>query len=127
MIKDKLKIGGETFYLDQWYTTATEARAEANRLRKHGFKVRTVRTLADQRYARYTNYTRPSTKAPLQQSRKELTRGEITELINLYHLAKVVEDTRYKRLLWAAKEFHKKHPDVTSTRAYIEVGYATRL
>ena len=57
----------------------------------------------------------------------ELTHQEETELINLYHLAKVMYQSRYDRLVLAAKWYSEAHPDVTTTRAYKTVDYATRL
>lgn len=46
---------------------------------------------------------------------------DMAELTNLYHLANVPLAglaTRYKRLLWASSEFHKKHPEISNTAAY---------
>lgn len=45
------------------------------------------------------------------------------ELVNLYHLARVPlsgagKDTKYYRMLWASKEFHKAHPEISETAAY---------
>ena len=57
----------------------------------------------------------------------ELTHEETTELINLFHLAKVMYQDRYNRLILAAKWFHQEHPDVSTTRAYKTADYATRL
>ncbi len=60
-VASTVRIKGEIFYADGWYihTTKAEALAEANRLRKLGYKVRTVPKLADRRYRWYINYTRP--------------------------------------------------------------------
>ena len=48
--------------------------------------------------------------------------SDTTELINLYHLARVPlsgkECTPYTRMLWASKEFAKTHLYVSSTGAY---------
>jgi hypothetical protein len=48
------------------------------------------------------------------------------ELVNLYHLARtalpVDVQTPYDRKLWAAREFHKLHPEVTETGAYKALG-----
>ena len=45
------------------------------------------------------------------------------ELVNLYHLAKTAlsgqDDSKWARMCWAAREFHKKHPEIHATRAYI--------
>lgn len=47
---------------------------------------------------------------------------DYAELINLYHLAKTAlagrPHTKYDRMVWAAKEFVKKYPYISSTRAY---------
>lgn len=48
---------------------------------------------------------------------------QVNEIINLYHLARVMlsgtgRDTPYERMLWASKEFARLHPEVTSTGAY---------
>ncbi len=44
------------------------------------------------------------------------------ELIELYHLARVPlsgqKCGRYERMLWASKEFHKLHPEISETAAY---------
>lgn len=44
------------------------------------------------------------------------------ELINLYHLAKCALSgqscSKYDRMIWAAKEFHKAHPEISETGAY---------
>lgn len=46
----------------------------------------------------------------------------LTELINLFHLSKCplsgTSPSRYDRVLWASSEFHKAHPEVSSTAAY---------
>ena len=52
--------------------------------------------------------------------------SEITELINLYHLAKGYGTTRYERMLKAADWFAREHPECSSTRAYKELVAATR-
>ena len=49
--------------------------------------------------------------------------SQANELFNLYHLARVPlsgtgKDTPYERMLWASKEFHKLHPEVSETGAY---------
>lgn len=45
------------------------------------------------------------------------------ELWNLYHLARTAlsgkDDSPHKRKCWAAAEFHKAHPEVSRTRAYL--------
>jgi hypothetical protein len=48
---------------------------------------------------------------------------QANELFNLYHLARVPlsgtgKDTPYERMLWASKEFHKVHPEISETAAY---------
>ncbi len=44
------------------------------------------------------------------------------ELINLYHLARVPlsgqRASRYDKMLWASKEYHKKYPEISATAAY---------
>jgi hypothetical protein len=51
-----------------------------------------------------------------------IKQDQLSELINLYHLARVAlsgkECTKYTRMLWASKEFSKLHPEVSSTGAY---------
>ena len=61
-LPDKMKIGGKTFYEAGWHLTASEAKEAAEGLRRRGFKVRTIPRLADRRYMRYVNYTRPEVK-----------------------------------------------------------------
>jgi len=48
------------------------------------------------------------------------------ELVNLYHLARCAlsgvegknPGSKYDRLIWAADQFHKAHPEVSATGAY---------
>lgn len=45
------------------------------------------------------------------------------EIVNMYHTARIAlsgtdKGTKYDRKLWAAKEFHKLHPEVSETAAY---------
>jgi hypothetical protein len=44
------------------------------------------------------------------------------ELVNFYHLARTAlsgeSDTPYDRMIWASKEFAKRHGDITPTAAY---------
>ena len=51
-----------------------------------------------------------------------LTQAEYSELINLYHLARTALSGKpcstHDRMLWATKEFHKLHPEISSTAAY---------
>jgi hypothetical protein len=52
-----------------------------------------------------------------------ISESQATELMNLYHLAKVALSgtkpaTRYNRMLWASAEFSKLHPSVSTTAAY---------
>lgn len=51
-----------------------------------------------------------------------VTRAQLMELINLYHLARVPlsgqKCGRWERMHWAATEFHKKHPEISTTAAY---------
>jgi hypothetical protein len=53
------------------------------------------------------------------------TDPERAELANLFHLARTAligyQPTRYTRKLWAAKEFHKVHPEVCENGAYKEL------
>jgi len=42
----------------------------------------------------------------------------LAELSNLWHLSHVPKDSRYERMLWTADEFHKLHPELTSTAVY---------
>ena len=47
---------------------------------------------------------------------------DYSELINLYHLARVAlsgqDDSKYQRMLWASKKFSEKYNYVTATGAY---------
>ncbi len=67
------------------------------------------------------NVTKAETKTT------KITQSEIAELVDLYHLARTAtgSDKRYDRLIWAAAEFNKKYPDISKTKAYIEVERAT--
>lgn len=51
-----------------------------------------------------------------------MTDAQMSELINLYHLARVplsgTKASRYNQMLWATKEFGKKYPDIGATAAY---------
>lgn len=52
-----------------------------------------------------------------------VTEEGLTELFNLYHLARVPlsgtgRDTPYERMLWASREYAKQHPEVSATGAY---------
>lgn len=44
------------------------------------------------------------------------------ELINLYHLARTAlsgqDDSKYARMCWACREFHKAHPEISQSGAY---------
>jgi len=42
----------------------------------------------------------------------------MTELANLWHLSRVHSNSRYERLLWTSKEFHKIHPELSETAIY---------
>lgn len=41
----------------------------------------------------------------------DLNKEEIAELLNLWHLSKVPYHSRYDRMQWTTKEFHKLHPE----------------
>ena len=60
----------------------------------------------------------------------EITRDERADLVNMFHTAKTAlsgkDDSRYERLKWAAREFHKKYPSVSEIKAYKEVDASTR-
>ena len=51
-----------------------------------------------------------------------LSQSQYIELINLYHLARTAlaggDASRYNRMLWAIKEFHKIYPSISKTAAY---------
>jgi hypothetical protein len=48
-----------------------------------------------------------------------INQSQYTELINLYHLARAAgKATRYDRMIWASKEFHKIYPNISETAAY---------
>jgi hypothetical protein len=55
-----------------------------------------------------------------------MTREMLAELYNLYHLASTAladqpldRQTKYDRKLWASREFHKAHPEVSEKSAYL--------
>jgi hypothetical protein len=56
---------------------------------------------------------------------------ERAELYNLYHLARTAlsggDDSKYNRKIWASKEFHKLHPEISRTSAYLEFDSANPL
>ena len=47
------------------------------------------------------------------------------ELVNLYHLAKTAlsgqDDSKWARMCWAAREYHKKYPEILSLHAYLRL------
>lgn len=52
-----------------------------------------------------------------------MTEGQLTELINLWHLARVAvagtaDTSSYARQKIAAKWFHQKYPQISETAAY---------
>lgn len=51
-----------------------------------------------------------------------INQSQYTELINLYHLARTAlageDSSRYNRMIWASKEFHKIYPSISETAAY---------
>ena len=52
-----------------------------------------------------------------------VTKEQMSELINLYHLSRVAlsgtgKRGKYEQMLWATSEFHKLHPDISATAAY---------
>lgn len=51
-----------------------------------------------------------------------VTKVQLAELVNLYHLARTAlsgkDDSRYQRMLWASREFHKANPTISETAAY---------
>ena len=51
-----------------------------------------------------------------------MSKDQMNELINLWHLAKVPlsgqDCSSYKRMLWATSEFGKKYPEIDATAAY---------
>lgn len=58
-----------------------------------------------------------------------MRRIDQAELVNLYHLARTAlagqrdtngraMDTRHNRMIWAAGEYSKAHPDISPTGAY---------
>lgn len=54
-----------------------------------------------------------------QTERRYPTEADRSELIDLYHLARVPgKESRYDRMLWAVDEFVKKHPEWTKASAY---------
>lgn len=51
---------------------------------------------------------------------------DIAELVNLYHLARTAlsgtSPSRADRMTWAAAEYHKAHPEVSTTAAFKDLG-----
>jgi hypothetical protein len=47
---------------------------------------------------------------------------DYNELVNLYHLARTAlaggDDSKYQRMLWASREWAKKHTYTSATGAY---------
>ena len=55
-----------------------------------------------------------------------MTRIQLAELYNLYHLARTAladqpldRQSKYDRKLYAAREFHKAHPEVSEKSSYL--------
>lgn len=65
----------------------------------------------------------PKGFGPMKRNPRGLTETQMIELIKLYHLARTAlsgkSDTPYDRMLWAAKEFVKEHPEVSNKAAYL--------
>ena len=61
---------------------------------------------------------------PLYQPRF-VTKDQLNELINLYHLADTAlsgtDYHKWDKLNYAAKEFHKKYPNISETAAYKDI------
>ncbi len=57
-----------------------------------------------------------------------ITDSQFAELVNLFHLAKTAlsgkDDSKYQRMIWASKEFHKAHPNISATYAYKDLSDA---
>lgn len=49
---------------------------------------------------------------------KAPTKAQIAELINLWHLSKVVHSKKYDRMIYTSREYAKAHPEVSDTWAY---------
>jgi hypothetical protein len=52
-----------------------------------------------------------------------ITKEQMSELINLYHLSRVAlsgtgKRGKYEQMLWATREFNKLHPEVSASAAY---------
>jgi len=54
-----------------------------------------------------------------------LTEEQYTEALNLYHLARTAlaakpygEQSKYHRMVWASKAFHRENPEISATAAY---------
>lgn len=54
-----------------------------------------------------------------------------TKLIRLFHLGKTAlaggDDSRHARLVWAAEQYHKDHPELTTTAIYKDLCGITKL
>ncbi len=55
-----------------------------------------------------------------------MTKEQIIELVNLYHLARTAlagtsDRSQYARMRWAVDEFRKTNPEVSDKRAYLEL------
>lgn len=58
-----------------------------------------------------------------------VTDEQLAELVNLYHLARAALNegrgaSSYDRMLWAAKQFNKDNPAISSTAAYKDLSAA---
>ena len=47
-----------------------------------------------------------------------ISEQQLTELLNLYHLARVNHNDKHGRMVLACKWFHDNHPKISSTAAY---------
>lgn len=51
-----------------------------------------------------------------------ITKTQVNYLSELWHTSRIAlsgqKNTKYARMLWTAKEFHKKFPEITETAVY---------
>ena len=47
-----------------------------------------------------------------------LNTEQLTELANIYHIAKILYNKNYDRLIYASKEFNKLYPAISTASAY---------
>lgn len=67
-----------------------------------------------------THFDQTITMKPYQYEPRFMSQAQLTELLNLWHLAKTARygGNRHDQLTWATNEFHKLYPDISTTAAW---------